>query len=689
MLKILNSFTLIIVLNICISAQPYNLDDLKLWQIKGYARSAAIQGDTYSSILFYQFLVNKYPGKKKYQWALACQLLKSRNYREAYYAFDKLSLTRSKKDQLYIYYKAICAKSLGRHLEAFNLLNSLRIRKQKKWMPRYFEEMVDNQRIGCELAMNLKDSLMKIDVKRLNESINHAHVEFNPFFLSDSVFVYSSSNTDSLMYFNIDQEIPRRRFQIAKRENGKWKGGYKASNPFFNSNEYDTGDGVYSLDGNRFYYTQCRKNWKGKVVCHLYVSIKIGGKWGNPQMLNDEINIPDYTASEPAVGTCYDPDLEVIYFVSDRPEGYGGTDIWYTIYDVVNGTYQKPINAGIYINTFGDETTPYYDTDNHRMFFSSNGWSGIGGLDVFHVKGDLVNWEEVVNVGYPVNSEYDDLYYTEHQLGNKGFFTSNRPGGISLAHSTCCDDIFEWETSDVEKVWVQGSIVGNKFDLNKLMSKEAKDISDMGKSLGLDSAKVNLFLKKDTSNLVFISKQITDDSGKFKFLVPKGFEYEVFVDDSRVLDKKITIDTRQVGMKELNLKLKPIAVKTISNNPIVLENIYYEFNNTELSEESKEVLNQTLLKLMQDYEDLLVEVRSHTDDVGSSRYNLRLSNQRSKSVVEYLVSKGIDKYRLKAIGFGETIPVASNTLPDGSDNPDGRALNRRTEFRLVDSREIK
>ena len=165
-------------------------------------------------------------------------------------------------------------------------------------------------------------------------------------------------------------------------------------------------------------------------------------------------------------------------------------------------------------------------------------------------------------------------------------------------------------------------------------------------------------------------------------------DYELIIDDKRVLNKKVVIKKLDNSLPDMKVELDPISVETVTEQPIVLKNIYYGFNASKLKAESKVILDKTLLKLMNKYPELLVEIRSHTDNKGTSRFNLKLSQQRSKSVVDYLISKGINANRLKSVGFGETKPVAENTLSDGRDNPEGRAANRRTEFRLLDMDEM-
>ncbi|SMO37615.1 OmpA family protein [Saccharicrinis carchari] len=661
---------------------PYDVKDLKLWEIKGFAKSAVVQGDYNSAIYYYTYLNKKYPHKTKYLWQLAYQYQKARDYSNAYEAFDKLAEICPKKWKLANYYKAINAKSLGFYEEAYGLLKKIRVRQQKKWMPKYFAMLVESQTKGCELALAMKDSIYQKKLKELPPGINGAHIEFNPFFLSDTVFVYSSVPVDTLKYYTTESDVPKRRFFLAKKQKDKWTGGHRPDPPFFNSKEYDTGDGVFSIDGKRFYFTRCNRNWQNKMICHLYVSEKFKDEWLKPYKLGSEINIPNYSSTEPTVGTCYDPNLEVVYFVSTRPGGYGQTDIWYTIYDLVKQTYQKPVNAGIYLNTSGAEATPFYDRMSHKMYFSSDGWPNFGGLDVFSAQGELVNWDEPVNLGYPINSSCDDLYYAEDELGENGFITSNRGGGLSLTHPYCCDDIYAWKSVFSEKASITGSVIGYTMSLKEVGNWQINDIRNNALGKFVDKAKIDIYVRKDSVNLVYLNSTTTDSVGGFYFSGPIGLDYRLKINDRRVVNKIIDFSTGGVDNKDMDLGR--INVTTMDTLPTILHQVFGPGNRTKLTDKEGAVIDTVLLKLMLLYEDVEIEIASHTDTRGNDRYNMRLSSRRANEVVKYLISKGIDAHRLKAVGYGGTRPIAPNKKNDGTDNPKGRALNWRTEFRLID-----
>lgn len=678
----------VFLLSICenhnqLHAQPYDVKDLKQWQIKGYAKSAALQGDYNSAIYYYHYLSQKYPNKTKYLWQLAYQYQQSRDYLSAYEVFDKLTLKCPKREMLANYYKAINAKSLGYNDEAYGLLKKIRVRKQKRWMPNYFEMLVESQTRGCELALEMKDSVNQRKIVELVPGINRPHIEFNPFYLSDTSFVYSSTAVDTLAYYDADSNSPKRKFYLAIKDSLGWTGGHQPGQPFFNSPDYDTGDGVFSMDGNRFYFTRCERNWQNKMICHLYVSEKFEDEWLKPYKLGSEINLRNFSSTEPAVGTCYDPNLEVVYFVSTRPGGYGQTDIWYTIYDLVKQSYEKPVNAGIYINTSGAEATPFYDRLSHKMYFSSDGWPNFGGLDVFSAQGDLVNWDEPVNLGYPINSNCDDLYYSEDEFGEKGFITSNRGGGLSLTHENCCDDIYPWKSTFAEKIAVSAMLVSENVDFKKMGILNLASSGTTGIQGIIENAKIDIYIQKDSANLVYINSTTTDSLGNLNFLSPTDMDYRMVIADKRVIRKNMEFTTRGLSSAELNMG--KVRVQTMDTVTYILPQVFGPGNQTKLSADEQALIDGGLLKMMLLYPDVSVEIGSHTDNRGNDKYNIRLTDRRAREVVKYLIGKGVSEDRLKAAGHGGSKPIAPNKNADGSDNPEGRHLNWRTDFRLIDS----
>jgi outer membrane protein OmpA-like peptidoglycan-associated protein len=193
---------------------------------------------------------------------------------------------------------------------------------------------------------------------------------------------------------------------------------------------------------------------------------------------------------------------------------------------------------------------------------------------------------------------------------------------------------------------------------------------------------VSVEMLSDSAASVFLQEVKTNEQGEFEFWVDPGRDYKINVEDSTLLDHSFLVSTQKVQGDE-TIELSTVALPEIPDKSIVLENIYYRFDQTELTSEAKETLENTILKLMNQYPLITIEISAHTDSLGDALYNQKLSEGRAGSVVDYLVSKGVSSNRLSAKGYGASHPVAPNTNTDGTDNPDGRRRNRRTEFRIT------
>ena len=395
------------------------------------------------------------------------------------------------------------------------------------------------------------------------------------------------------------------------------------------------------------------------------------------------INEPYYTATQPAIGYTSKSNLEVVYFVSDRPGGRGGLDIWYTYYDPRKKDYVQPRNCGSKINTSGDEMTPFYDLVTRQLYFSSTGHPGLGGLDIFKSMGELRKWYPVENVGYPINSSYDDLYFNISKNREDGFLVSNRPSPNSFRNPTCCDDIYQYRWTDFIRVAVQGTIypveaekMGKNLDQAQLMAMK-NTIKPLDKGI------ISLYMiDKKTKERLFIARDTTREDGHYNFDLIPDRDYKLEMEGFQYFNEQVNISTDGVNFT-YTIDMPPIYVNILSDKPIVLKNVYYELDKSELSTQAKQAIDSTLYELMQKATDIVVEVSAHTDSIGNVEYNKKLSQERADNVVKYLVSKGINKKRLIAKGYGSEKPVAPNTKPDGTDNPEGREKNRRSEFRVI------
>ena len=400
---------------------------------------------------------------------------------------------------------------------------------------------------------------------------------------------------------------------------------------------------TFTPDGNTMYFTA----WKDKEKYAIYSSKKTGDKWTDPQPIGLQVNSRDFNSSQPFVTS----DGKFLLFSSDRSGGYGKFDLWYcTLRE--DGSLGQAVNFGSTINTEDDERAPYYNSLTKKLLFSTDGRIGFGGLDFFESEGDLVNWSEPKNLGYPFNSSKDDLYFTAtDDKGTKGYISSDR-------ESSCCLEVFEVKK---EYLSVAGLLTDCKTKLPlagtivTLTNAEGSQKITTGTD-GIYSFKVD---SKRPVKLLFAKDNY--------FSITKNYVYEELAKADTLIYKDYCLSPFKLGI------------------PITLDNVYYEFNSTELTEPSKKVLD-FLIPIMEDNPEMEIELGSHTDNIGTDEYNLDLSNRRAKSCTDYLESKGVAAARMTSKGYGESMPIAPNEIivkRKKKDNPEGRAKNRRTEFKVT------
>lgn len=433
-------------------------------------------------------------------------------------------------------------------------------------------------------------------------------------------------------------------------------------------NKYHNGPGIFNASKNRFYFTRTKmvkvkqrnKNidptsWMENIEQSEYLNrLEIysvdysNGKWQNIKPFEYN-NVEQYSVGHPALS----PDGKTLYFVSDMPGGFGETDIYYSTM-TSDGKWSQPKNAGKAINTVGKEMFPSVDSEG-TLCFSSDGHSGMGGLDLFKSTGNGASWSEPVNMKYPFNSPKDDflIYYT--QLGQSGYFSSNRDGGKGN------DDIYKFE------------IIPPKDLILVVRTKELDKTTNKLKPL----KNSNISIKQSDSIIkTHADAELTQVNSVVKRETPYALAAvkEGYYSSSKEIT---TIGDKNVDTMFVELVLEPIII----DKPIVLKNIYYDFDKSDIRSDAIPDL-EMLVKLMKENPDIIVELGSHTDSRGSDEYNIALSQRRANAAVKYIISKGISNKRITAKGYGETNLL--NNCSNGVDCDDvSHQLNRRTEFKVT------
>ena len=404
-------------------------------------------------------------------------------------------------------------------------------------------------------------------------------------------------------------------------------------------------------DGNTMYLTKWGISGDKKLAA-IYSSSKTNDGWSEPVKLGESINANGANTQQPFVTA----DGKYLLFSSNRTGGQGGYDLWYA--PLENGTAGTPVNMGAAINTSYDEQAPAYHEASASLIFSSNGRVGMGGYDFFRSKGNIGNWTEPVNMGYPVNSVKDDIYMVSRgsakNVLENVMLSSDRD-------AVCCLELFA-----LQKVRPLRQLSGRVLscDPSKPLSGATVTIVD------------------PASNKTIYTKEVGAD-GTYSFTMEDHQPLKVQAEAKGFISNAANVgtpaDLEEESMRYPDLCLVPEAPKV--DEKFVIENVYYDFNKADLKPESYPALDE-VVRMLNTYPNMAIELGAHTDSKGSDTYNMKLSEARAQSVVKYLVEKGISAERLVAKGYGEAMPIAPNEI-DGKDNPEGREKNRRTEFKVL------
>ncbi|GAA4451408.1 OmpA family protein [Rurimicrobium arvi] len=516
---------------------------------------------------------------------------------------------------------------------------------------------------GCVMAKNSINAPQPFTLKNAGPNVNSAYTESAPYPLGDTGLLYSSMRQNQVVQVDRrNSEAYMSRFMVSTKQkfvddvdSFQWALDFKDGD--FNNPRAHIGNGCYSPGGDRFYFTRCQEEDSMRVICKIFVSKFEKNKWGRPTELGEGIN-EEGSNTHPCIAKV--GKKEILFFSSNRKlQSRGGYDIWYSVYDPVKGTYRRPQNVGKQINTDQDEQTPYYDNRVNKLYFASNGWVSMGGFDIFSADGGPSRYTNLTNLGYPINTSADEIYYIKDPVGKPdAYVVSNRIGSYALKNPTCCDDI--WRIQSEPKLRAVGKVVYRKT--GELATESVVKMLD------------------ETGDM----KTFDSPDGNFAFNTARGHNYVITADKSGYVSSRLNVNTNEVKRTDPDDDVEvTIYLDEIEKNiPFEVHNIYYDFDKATLRPESVASLD-TLVNFMKDNPSLSVEIYSFTDGKGDNSYNQKLSRDRAQSVLEYLKNNGIAEDRMAAKAMGKDMPAAPNRTAEGKDNPEGRQLNRRTQFRIV------
>ncbi|MCB9227835.1 MAG: OmpA family protein [Chitinophagales bacterium] len=418
---------------------------------------------------------------------------------------------------------------------------------------------------------------------------------------------------------------------------------------FSSSINYDEdakGNPSFTEDGNTIYFSKCKVQNEELTDCNIYVSYLENGIWTKPEKLNENINEPNSNATQPQI-VVDENGVELLYFVAEREKGRGGKDIWYAVKDE-NGNFGRAKNLGYPINTKFDDVAPFYHTQTHTLYFSTEGKEGYGGLDVFESTKVNDEFEEPVNMGKPVNSSFDDIDFMLDKKLQKGYIATNR---YRTYNSNCCNNIYKVKTTDYE-VYAMGNIYEETENTREKINNAV------------------LFFKN--AMLDSLDFELTIDSGFYYTEIAKKSIYNVTVSNDDFEDEEFLVSTMEIN-EEDTIYNDVFFRNRLNFSQRLYATVYYEFNQSDLTKEAPKTLEK-VLTFLEENPDYNVAVKSHTDNSGSDSYNMSLSKRRGEAVVRYLEFYGVNRDRISSSWYGESKPKASNSTGKGM------AQNRRTEF---------
>lgn len=530
-------------------------------------------------------------------------------------------------------------------------------REYLKWHPE--DQLALSGLSGARMAQAREGATRYI--VRNAKLFNSRRADYSPMFLGGSLDqLYFTTTTEKVTGDHRSEITGMKKGDIwfvTKDENGQWQRPQAVEGEL--NTEVDEGTPSFTPDGQTMYLSRARREPNANTGVEIYTSQRSDAKWSAPvlfEITRDTIS----SYAHPAVS----PDGNWLYFSSDMPGGSGGRDIWRVNLKEREGSLE---NLGEWINTPGDEMFPYVRTDS-LLYFASNGHPGYGGLDLFRARLTSSGGWEITNMGLPVNSAADDFGITFGE-GESGFFSSNRTDNRGYDH------IYSFELPDL-KILISGWV----------LDRDEEPVPNA----------VIRIVGNDGSN----QKQVARDDGSFSFPLQRGVSYVMMAGARGYLNSRqeFTADDAEEDA-EYGVDFILAAI----NKPQVIENIFYDYDKATLRPESTAALDE-MAQVLRDNPNVTIEMASHTDRHGSDEYNIGLSSRRARSVIDYLISVGIQPDRLQSQGYGKSRPKTITRklareypqFPEGTvlteeyiltlspaDQDAADQINRRTEFQVL------
>lgn len=531
-----------------------------------------------------------------------------------------------------------------------------------------------------ENGLEYEQHARNFSIANIGKEINSNSLDYAPVVNADeTVMIFTSRRREGNLNENVyDDNFPYEDIFISHKVDGKWTPAENIGNTV--NTLYFESSLALSADGQQLYIYRDENNGD------IYVSDRKGdGTWSSPQPLSNNIN-SSYSENSVSIS----PDGQTLYFSSNRPGGYGGIDLYKCEKDR-RGIWGKVTNLGNAINTPFDEDGVFIDYDSKTLYFSSRGHKGMGGYDIYKSVYDQEtgNWSEPVNLGYPINTPDDDIYFVSTKDGKRGYYATVRNSGMGYL------DIYMVEIPDLS------ANANNKLEKKKPTELAEKEKNDTREIVKVDAPQpvtslqpVQLLLKVEDSQSgnpvngkvtmkrtsdgsIHMPKEVAQGIYQFDLTHNQADHYVLSVESAGYMFKSIKMEVPAATTEAQEFRRKMGLDKIAVGYRMILDFIYFDFNSARLKPESNEELGR-LKTFLESNPEASIEIAGHTDSWGPKAYNKTLSQKRAQAIVDFLVQQGIDTSRLTANGYGEEQPLATN-----DDEMEGRELNRRVELRVL------
>ncbi len=498
---------------------------------------------------------------------------------------------------------------------------------------------------SCEFALHAIQNPVPYDPQNPGPAINSRHAEYSPALTADEQTLIFTRKKPLEGHWSGTPDHYHEDFYVSHFRDGSWQKAVNMGPPL--NTEGNEGAQTITADGRHLYFTACNRP-DGIGRCDIYYAEQSGKQWTMPVNPGRPLNSTGWD-SQPSVSA----DGNTLYFASSRPGSIGSTDIWKATREDT-GSWNEPVNLGPVINTTGRELSPFIHPDNQTLYFASDGHPGMGRLDVFlSRRQEDGSWGEPVNLGYPVNTHGDEFALIVSTSGKNAWFASDMEGGFGES------DLYVIELYPEARPRPVTYMKGVVYDV------------ETNEPLKADFELINL---ENGSRITTSSSDPVN--GTFLVSIPTGKDLGLHVVKNNYLffSEYFSYGETRTAIEpyERDIPLQPIH----EGFRVVLRNVFFDTDSYTLKPSSLPELERLLLLLEQN-PGLNIEISGHTDDTGSFEYNLSLSEKRARRVYDFLVEEGIDPERLRYAGYADTQPVDTNQTEEG------RAMNRRTEFRVL------